>query len=125
MLDTSILLLGVAWGRDVISLLTAEGCSLVLPACVLHELERIAQGNAVRSRHAQIILARLSQAKFFKEMCAAENVDDAVLALSAKHGALATSDYALARRAHKNGVRVFILTRKGIKAYKADRKSVV
>ncbi len=122
MLDTSILLLGGAWHHDVISILRAEGYRLILPDCVLQELERIAQGRQERSRLAQGMLARITREdKLFKATCAARRVDEAVLQLAVAEGCLATADYPLAQRARKLQVRVFILTRKGLRVYGGER----
>ncbi len=117
MLDTSIILLAIAWRQDLFSIL--QEWKLILPDCVREELELMSRGDQRRSRLARIALTLLEKNKLFKASCAARPVDTAVLQLAMQAGCLATADYPLARRAREAGVRVFILTRKGLRTWNA------
>jgi rRNA-processing protein FCF1 len=112
-LDTNALLLPFTEGTRIEEGIEAlfDDATLVVPSCVLMELQQIARGNTNAARHAR---AAHKLAVRFKEEPTRLTGDDGILEVARRLGAVVvTNDRVLQSECTKSGLRVVVAREHG------------
>jgi rRNA-processing protein FCF1 len=113
-LDTNFFLIPGRNHKDVLSLIEAEGYTIILLKQVHRELTKLSEGQSETASAARIALQLIKRKGLNTVSGSVRYTDNAILTYCQEHGAAAaTQDVALRRTLRAAGVRVLTLNRSG------------